>query len=273
MTKKIQKLRDVIHKKINQWSETGINKYISSVRPIYISTENENPKHIATGTLLHVAKKKYLVTAAHVIDYNAKSCLYLAGEKELVMLEGNANVTKKPNDERKRDHFDFCWMELSDDILMKLGDVKYIDMQREIPGYEDEHTSLYLALGYPNSKNKKIDNYNKSITPKYFSYTSTNKEISELYNKLNVSNHSHIFLGHDSKYSSNYGGKKINSLKPTGISGGPLIYIGNVSKIENYIEDTEMNYSLAGILVEFHKQHRAISSVKIKVVIDEILRA
>ena len=80
-------------KKISQWSEAGTNKYISSVRPIYISTEKENPMHIATGTLLHVAEKKYLVTAAHVIDKNAKSCLYIAGEKELVMLEGNAHVT------------------------------------------------------------------------------------------------------------------------------------------------------------------------------------
>ena len=156
-------------------------------------------------------------------------------------------------------------------MLVKLGDVKYADEQSDISGYKEEQTSLYLALGYPNTKNKKIDNNKKSIRPKYFRYISTNKEIPELSHKLNVSNQSHIFLDYNSKYSTNYDGKKINSLKPMGISGGPLIYIGNIRKIENYTEDAEMDYRLSGILVEHHKPYNAISSVKMKVVIDRII--
>jgi hypothetical protein len=56
-------------------------KFLPAVRPIYGGTKDGLPVHIGTCTLLKIGADRYLITAAHVIDYNtdADTTLYVGG--------------------------------------------------------------------------------------------------------------------------------------------------------------------------------------------------
>ena len=267
---KIITLEEAVREKQNQLSELALRQFRNSIRPIYGSTENENPIHIGTCTFLKLNNKHYLITAAHVLDENTNTTLYIAGEKSLVKLEGNANQTTKIDNERENDHYDIAWMELSEETKKSIGKVSFIGEENII--YRDVKTEgrLYVALGYPNSKNKKVNNISKSIKPKIWRYSSTVKENKELCEELKISGEHHYFLDYNSKYSRDSEGNKMSSMKPIGMSGGALIDMCSLINLEKYKQGSENNGFLAAILIENQKKYKSMVCVRLSLILDQI---
>jgi len=266
----VKTVSEVVRERMNECTDAGAQQFIGSIKPIYGSSHNGIPIHIGTCILLQIDNNKYLLTAAHVTDENEYSSLYIGGESELILIEGNFFRTEKPEGDRKKDHYDFAWLKINDEFIKKIGDVSFVEETQLISDNGSTEGKLYLALGYPNSQNKKINTHKASLTPKYIKYSSTIKPNDALCQKLGVSGEEHLFLGYDSTYSKDNNGHKVNSFAPKGISGGALVDMGKISDPKSYIPQTPCNGKIAGMLVENHKEFKAMSAVKINVVLDQI---
>ncbi len=267
---KIILISDVVKEKMNECVEAGGKQFMASIRPIYGSTNSGVPLHIGTCTLIEVAQNKYIVSAAHVFDENQYSSLYFGSSSELEPLEGNIFSTQNVDGKRSNDHFDFAWMKIPQKLLSKLNNVNFISENDIANGKENSKGRFYLALGYPNSKNRKINILQKSVKPMYFKYGATVQSNIKLCQKLNISGNQHLFLNYDLKGSRNSDGNKVASIKPTGISGGGLIDMGIFASTDKLLPDVSFVGKLAGILIENHKAHKAISAIKINVIVDQI---
>jgi hypothetical protein len=267
----VKSYQDIVREQIDNGSTNAGKKYRDSIRPIYGSEDNGRPVHIGTCVLVEIRGCRYLITAAHVIDESQYTTLYLGADR-LVQIEGEFLCTTKPNNDRNQDHYDFGWQKLSQAYLERLKKVRFIeeaDISRNIEATEGK---AYVAMGFPNSKNKKVNIAKKSITPKFAKYTATGKSKPELFKKLDITGQDHITIDHDKKYSRNPDGSITNSIRPRGMSGGALIDIGRLVTIDE-LRKTEVHPGfLAGILIEKHDEFNSMLSVKIDVVIEDILR-
>jgi hypothetical protein len=82
-----------------------------------------------------------------------------------------------------------------------------------------------LALGYPVSKNRKIDHARRTIHPRRLAYACNVLPDNALANKLGVDGNDHLFAKYE-KRSQDFSGVVFNSVSPTGLSGGALIDLG-----------------------------------------------
>jgi hypothetical protein len=187
-TRTIEKmLRD----RMAECTESVSAEFHDAVRPIYGSTERGTPEHLGTCFLLELRADRYMVTASHVIDHNELATLYVAGTNDLVMIQGDFLATRKP---REEDHYDFAFWKLNAKFVDELGSVKFFkeaDIAKQRPPIKGR---LYMALGYPCSKNRKLDVANKSVRPTIFPYTGTAKDDPSLAKLLKVSGPDHVFL-------------------------------------------------------------------------------
>jgi hypothetical protein len=266
----VKPINEIVRERMNECADAGAQQFIKSIRAIYCSTEQGTPDHIGTCILVQVKQTKYLLTAAHVIDNNEYSSLYIGGETGLVLIEGNFVCTEKTDSGRENDYYDFAWLALSEELINRIGDVDFVSDDRFSSYSGATEGRLYLALGYPNSKNKKVNHQNRSVKPHYLKYSSTVKPNSALCQKLGISGEQHYFLDYNSKHSKNSEGLIVNSVGPRGISGGALIDMGNISKPEQYILGMPCSGRLAGMLIENHKEHKAMLAVKLDFIIEKI---
>ena len=123
--------------------------FFPSVRPVYWATSSGTAEAVGSSFLLRVDGKRYFVTAAHVLDLNQQSTLYVAGSNALEPITGIAGVTKAPASGRVHDKFDFAFMELPDDFSSRLGANAFIDAKEISQNRGDLDGRCLMALGYP----------------------------------------------------------------------------------------------------------------------------
>ena len=85
----IETIAQVVHDRLVRGSDAALERFRAAVKPIYGSTGSGEPEHIGTALLLQLPEGHFLLTAAHVIDWNAKTTLYL-GEARFEKLEFEA---------------------------------------------------------------------------------------------------------------------------------------------------------------------------------------
>jgi hypothetical protein len=219
--------------------------------------------------LLNLGHENYLLTAAHIVDENKNTSLYVGTGNELELIEGEFFITREPEGGRNNDHYDFAWTKLSTDFLSKLERVKFIYEKDFAINLGNHYERLFLALGYPNSKNKNVNVPNKSVKPKFQKYSSIVKPNNDLCQKLGVSGNEHLFFEFDSKHSRNSDGAIGNSIEPRGMSGGAIIDMGRIG-LKQLVPGTPCQGKLAGMLIENHKDHKTILVIKIGVIIKKI---
>lgn len=268
---KTNSINEIIRARINKCSDKAAKKFINSVRPIYGASINGNPIHIGSCLLLQVDGNKYIVTAAHIIDENKTSSLYIGGKHELVLIEGDFLCTSRPDGDRSKDHYDFALMKLNSDLVKKIGYKHYCSENELVTTYLNPKGRCYLALGYPHSRNKKINLSKKSVKPYYLKYTSIIVSNEQLCKKLKITGNDHYFLSFDPKKSKDSSGNIVNSVAPRGISGGALIDLGDFSKPYNLLDTAPCTAKLTGMMIENHPDQKAMVAVSIRIIIDQIL--
>ena len=240
---------------------------------IYPSAQTKEGDQIGSCTLVSIRDAKYFLTAAHVIDEREHFPLYVGGSDliELELERGSFWSTKKPANDRQKDHYDFAVWKMPDDFTARLGNVAYIPSTQLVA--EDRMITAhhnYVALGYPNSRNKKLDYPNKGVLPVAWKYSSMAKPNAELAGTLGISGQDHLFLDFDRQHSKDADGHVVNSVRVRGAGGGALIDMGVIARADNLERGTKCDSRLAGILIEQPPSHKAIVALKIALVFRRI---
>jgi hypothetical protein len=217
--------------------------FSSSVHAIYSLDEQEIPYHVGSCVLIEINQKKYILTAAHIVD---EEYLHVLGHKELIEISGS--FCMRPQKDRNKDHFDFAWSELSEHTIEDLGDVRFISNSDFLENTSEN--DIYIAKGYPRSKNKKINNTNKTLPRVVMNCHLQKKECPKLLQEIKGTKNSHIFLHFDHKSKNDKNGIKF--CEPKGMSGGALIH-KNTGK-------------LAGLLIEHKKKDKVMVAVNINLI-------
>ena len=268
-TSVIKTFKEIIREQVEAGSSAASEKYKRAVLPIYGTDRNGKPAHVGTCFLVEIDGKKHLVTAAHVLDNAKKTSLWVSGTGPLRAIEGNSWSTVPPGGDRKEDHFDFAWLQIDDAFFTSLGDVLTIkeeDIAERPVSYKGR---VYLCLGYPRSKNKKVNPKTNALRPKRARYFSTWQEMTDLYKDLGISGDHHIAISRKD-HSRDDEGLIVNSFGPRGLSGGPLIDLGGMVSMPEIATGVTNPPKIAGVLIEHYEEHEAILSVKIEIVIESI---
>ena len=226
----IKTVNEVVRERMNKCVDILAKKYMKSVRPIYGSTKHGKPYHIGSCVLIEINSHPYLITAAHVIDHNETTTLYVSGENDLIQIEAEALITKPNSGNRDDDKLDFSILPLSSSILKKLGAVTFLNETSFLNEERITKGDMYLALGFPNSKNKKIYNPENKVSQTPFIYSSVLNTDKTIFNEIGAKESQHYLLDFCSKQSKDENNKKVNSIAPKGASGGGLFFIEGMNK-------------------------------------------
>lgn len=264
-------INEMVREKMDQASDAVSAQFINTVRPIYGSSENGNPIHLGTCLLLEWNCQHYLITAAHIIDENEHSTLYVGVGSSLISVDGVFNATEKPNGDRDKDHYDFAWLKLSEASMSAYKNFEYIPSQNILSGNHKPGKNLHLGLGYPNSKNKQLNIVDHSLKPRYMNYSSTIVTATKLCDEWGISGKDHLFLKYDRKHAKDSEGNIVNTLSPCGTSGGALIDMGSFNKTEVCFPGHRFKGHLAGMLIEYSQKYNVLVAVRIHLILKTIV--
>lgn len=268
MSKKMQTLKNILSEEIKERVNNVAKKFLPSIRPIYGVDVKSEPVHIGSCVLFKVDTHHFLITAAHVIDCNQCTTLYIGGQKHLVPIKGQYHVTSPSGGNRNNDKFDIAFMDIDAETLSEIGNVRFLLPNEIDPNDIAKRGHVYLALGYPNSKNKKLDRYKKKVKLKPFIFSSTSVN-SSVYTALGISDHSHLLIDFKKNKIKNDMGKRMISPDPFGISGGGLWRLHEFTQI-NSIVSKERNEKLVGILIEWHRTKGIIMAIRVSCVVEAL---
>jgi hypothetical protein len=261
----IKTVQQVIRDRLRKCTDGASARFKDAILPIYGSTETGGPFQIGSSILLKIGKQPVLLTAAHNIDWNKSTSLYIGRSALKEPLRLTFFTSDKPHGDRDKDTYDFAVANISDNLVAKLGGVKYVteaEISWSVPSTKGR---VYACFGYPNSKNKKIDQKNKKITPRFGRYTSRAIRPLALLKKLKVSGNDHLFVAFNKKYSRDEAGNRVNSIAMPGFSGGAVIDLGNFSDRDDLVG--ECNPLLAGLFIEFHSEHKSIVATRLSTIL------
>jgi len=267
---KIKTVQEATRDRINECINAVCDRFGSAVRPIYGSDDRRLATHIGSAILLKVHGTPLIITAAHVIDVNEQMALYVAGTKCLVPLEATFTITGRPPSGRTDDRYDFAVAKLSPATSSALGNVGYIKDDELLLHDAPTQGHLHVVLGYPNSKNKRIDHVSRVVRSELWKYGGIAGRDEVLQTKLKISGEDHLFIGFDSRHSRAADGSLVNSISPRGISGGAVCDAGNLADAENLRPDAQMQQRLAAIVIEYHADRSQILATRLRVALDAI---
>lgn len=255
---------------IKERTDHAQNHFFPSVRPIYWTAPAGIAEAVGSSLLLQVDGRRYLVTAAHVLDFNKDSTLYVAGNNALEKITGVAGVTKAPASGRSDDKYDFAFMELPKDFIERLGVDFFIDANEVAQNRGAPDGRCFMALGYPASRNKAkpISVTGTHVRAKAWAYSATTHTDTKVFDAIGVSPETHLLLKFGKK-SKVFTGETTSSINPQGASGGILADLGRVDP-QSLAPLTQLTPRLAGILIEHHAASKAILAVKIQAIIEAI---
>jgi hypothetical protein len=171
---------------------------------------------------------------------------------------------------RASDHFDTAIWQPPVHAIGALGAVDFLDASRISPTREPSAGRLYTALGYPVSRNKKAVNHGtRSISTHVSMYTAEAEEMPKLTSKLGVTGFEHLFLRFK-RHAFTGDGARVNTFGPRGLSGGALLDLGAFTSPESCTRDPKRSALLAGIVIEYYSQHRALVAVSIGTIVNGI---
>jgi hypothetical protein len=260
----------------DRFTLTAEREYRASLRPIYRVAERARgprPEHIASCLLLNVDGTPFICTAAHVADDLTEHLLFvggLVGTRPIHILGGAVKTTDAPGGARDLDRVDLAFWRPSAAAIARLGAVEFLDATRIANDKASTSGRLYTAIGYPRSRNKKkVNHTKKQIDIRISMYTSDIVKNRDLCEEMGVSGTDHLFLSWAER-SFMSDGERQNTFHPRGLSGGALLDLGEFTSAQSFERDATANAKLAGMVIEYYAEHRALVAVKIGVVIDRI---
>lgn len=247
-------------------SDSAEKLFRAAVRPIYGVTAGGRPDQLGSAVLIKIDDTPCLLTAAHVIDANESSSLYVGGDSALVQINAEFGATIPPAEGRDGDHYDFAIAELPATMLAEMSSLKFITEAEMAPPTARGEKQFYSALGYPNSKHKKDIGAGLKVRGQLYSYSSFARFPPALAAKLDVSGHEHLFIDHR-KHSRDENGQKVSSVAPRGLSGGAIIQAADFGDREVLLGHKLPAPRLAGITIELYNDHQTLLGTRIDAIV------
>lgn len=234
------------------------------MRPLFQEDDHRNrPEPIGTCVLFAVGSRRFLVTAAHVLDEVHKSPVYLGyGETMIPLDSGQIVGSVMPDSGRDNDPIDIGVLALQGDRYLQLKDEDFLGPDEVDVNEVAEPEKFYIAIGFPADQVVHAD-----IEPqlKFDGITSMGRGKPELFDELRVfSPHSHILVEYEQECMV-IGDDYKAAPDPHGMSGGALFRFDSVKAPGKDEKDP-----LVGILIEFRRKHRLMVATQISFVIDVI---
>ncbi len=242
-------------------------QFLPSVRVCFGVDARDRPDAFGTCFLMRVEGRPFLVTAAHVIDENAHTTIYVAGGNKLIQLEAQFLATEKPDDGRNADHYDFAFTELSEEQCADLAADILIEEHHVSANQAPTANRAYMTLGFPATR-QEVDWQKPVVRTEPWTFVGFDRPDPSLAKRLGVSGAEHFFIVHDKRVLT-FSGQKKNAVKPQGASGGVLIDLGPFDP-EKLRPDAPCVGLLAGLLIEHHSVARRIVAVRIQIVLEQI---
>lgn len=258
---------------IKDRTEKSQERFFRSVRPIYGLTPSDTAMAVGTSFLFQVDGRRFLVTAAHVIDWNQQTTLYVAGVGTLEQITGVAGVTKAPATGRSGDKYDFAFMELSNDFAERVGTDAFLNADDVSENRGTMDGRCFMALGYPASRNKPkpLAITGTHAVGKSWVYSDSCHMADKVFTDVGASPETHLLLKFG-KRSKAFSGELTNSINPQGASGGILADLGRIDPAA-LAPSAPFIPRLAGILIEHHPSSKAIVATKIQLIIEAIRKS
>lgn len=256
----------LVRKFMTAAADVATDAFRNAVRPIYGADSNGRPTHIGSSILIEIDGVKMIATAAHVIDHNVQTSLYVGGMGALNLLVGEFQTTIAPKGDRHRDHYDFAFVELSPDQIAELGEVRFVTEREMVPARTPVDKRLFTAIGYPNSKNKRFDANSKMLRGQLYQYSSLHRAEPALAAKLGVTDDDHLLITHH-PYAADETGRKVRPIGPRGLSGGAMIEAVETS-LAYFRGERSWTPRLAGITIE--RDSNRLIATRMHVVISAI---
>jgi hypothetical protein len=203
------------------------------------------------------------------MDHLKERPLYIGGAMGAGLVPingGKLRSTSAPHQNRQSDRFDSAFWEPPPSAVTAMGKVEFLNAARlswEVPTVG----RLYTAIGYPVSRNKKaIDHVMKSVDTRISMYTADVDEMPALAAKLGVSGAEHFFLRFEKRAFTGDGASD-NTFSAKGLSGGALLDLGDFTAPSSYARDPKHSALLSGMVIEYHKEHRALVAVRISAIV------
>jgi hypothetical protein len=259
-------LKDILNEDIDEQSITAAHEYLPSVRPIYTVNDRFGPELKASCVLFNVVNANFLITAGHVFDNLEGSAIYIGGEKRLIQIKGQY-VRTKPKGNSENDKYDLAYVEIDAETLSEIGNVRFLHSDELDPNDIAAKGHLYLILGYPATKNERIDYENHKTLLRPYIYSANSPELI-VYKRLDVLEESHILVNFDRKRTTNRSYEISTAPKPHGLSGGGIWRIRDYSDVASL--SGPYPKKLVGIVIEGHPMQKVIMGVRISCVIEAI---
>lgn len=241
-------------------------KLMHVVIPLLGETNNGKPRPVGSAVLLEIAGQHFLLTAAHVLDENDITPLYLPGKSGFVALHGNSKRTVAPEGDRDLDRYDLGYVHLPDNVLesipapywflpIPLVDVDCVPTQGQ----------RFIFTGYPH----------KAVTAKYGT-TKVHAQIESytdqvcppsLIQRAEADPNCHIVIHFDRKRARDSDGRIVTPKERTGISGGG-VWTGQPGVSSKGLP----NLRLCGIMIEHGKKNQCMIATRIVGVLEMIRR-
>jgi hypothetical protein len=152
----------------------------------------------------------------------------------------------------------------------ELGDVTHLTEREIYKAFPLGRNRLRMIMGYPTSKNKKgIDNPGRYVGGTVWTYASLPVDDNDAVAMLGIPpNGDHLLVEFDHKESINPDGIGTHSIHPAGASGGAMFDLGKLDDPERLAKPAQCEAKLAGILIEYRPQNKAIVATSMKRVLD-----
>lgn len=242
-------INQIIYERKLEWVQKT-RDYDAFCKPVYALKDDELI-HLGSAVFTKYKTRKFLITAAHVLEEckNSSSTFCIIANNQIIEILGGLY-----HGTLSEDPLDFAWLEVN----IKEG-ILYQEKFIELFSYNQlgGDNRLYMALGYPNSKNK-VSIATKLANPKLISYSSSARHEEDF-----------IFVDYE-KENCIRNGAKVNSPDLKGMSGGPLFDLGDLGNIKNHIQQPAPR--LAGIIIEHNLHSKTIRCTKINTIFSDIDR-
>lgn len=258
----LRRLRvELKNKALEHLGPSVVHLWTSKVR-----ADREIPAAAASGVLMRMAGMRFLITAAHVVRDARESGLFYAANGSLVSLDQEFICTSVGQD--GFDHFDFAFCELP----IGVGPYgKEIELSSIDYSMSSGPVVLYAAIGFPRSKSKKIDIPRRRLKSRRFCFTATLHKNYD-YASHGMSESTHIAVPYRLRAVANDMGERVNLIGPTGMSGGALIRLGDLSNPDAWGPTSVASTPrLSGVLIEY-EHGSCVVAVRVVVVLREMAR-
>ena len=231
-----------------------------AVCPIYGIDERDRPQLIGSSVPFRLGTRSFLLTAAHVLDENRRTSLYVGGLNDLVPLAGSSHRTGTPIAGRRGDTFDFGFVDISETppeqwLRYQFVTPDYLDVD-DVPAAD----VLYAFVGYPETRNKRLKGQKFQLSPMAIVLMPTPLK---RYDSLGL-NPTAQFAGEFSR------NKQLDSEKrivvgpePNGISGGGVWRLGTPREFATGTNAER----LVGLGIEYRASHSVLVGVRISLVV------